>query len=127
MHEFCSVSFKYLKEMFKRPICDNYINLFFSVVVGLLHHCYIRYSNAKCDPLSSLVLFLGLVPPTLFSIHYVKMRITKKKSLCALVCSSPCVLLLCSFAHTVYLCVSVCLHHLWAWEVCVMTASLHGA
>lgn len=45
----------------------------------MLHHRYIRYSNAKCDPLSSAVLFPGLAPPTLFSIHYVKTRVEEKK------------------------------------------------
>lgn len=48
----------------------------------MLHHRYIRYSNAKSDPLSSAALFLGLAPPTLFSIHHVKMRIKKKKYPC---------------------------------------------
>ena len=71
--------------------------------LGLLHHRYIRYSNAKCDPLSSVVLFTGLAPPTLFSIHYVKMGIEKKNR-----CVRECVVSLsfCSFAHT--LCVFMC-------------------
>lgn len=53
----------------------------FSVVLGLLHHHYIRYSNAKSDPLSAAVLLPGLAPPTLFSIHSVKTGL--KKSACA--------------------------------------------
>lgn len=49
---------------------DQFIieNFFLPVLVGLLHHCYMCYSNAKCDPLSLVVLFLSKVPPTLFSV-----------------------------------------------------------
>lgn len=80
-----------------------HINLFFPLVVlGLLHHRYIRYSNAKCDPLSSAVLFLGLAPPTLFSIHYVKMRVKKK----IIVCVHLLVSLSFALLHT--LCVFMC-------------------
>lgn len=96
---------------------SNWTNLpqnhIFSVVVWLLHHCYIRYSNAKCDPLFSVVLFFGLVPPTLFSIHIIKMM----KNLCVcVVCvfsslrASP----LLFATHRVYLCTSVCLCYLCA-------------
>lgn len=105
--KFCCAASKFV--FFKQCLkSSNWTNLsqnpIFSVVVWMLHHCYIRYSNAKCDPLFSVVLFLGLVPPTLFSIRIIKM----KKNLCVCLCSFLCVLLLCSVVHTVCIYVSVC-------------------
>lgn len=99
--EFCCAAsrFVFFKQCLKSSNWTNLSqNCIFSVVVWLLHHCYIRYSNAKCDPLFSVVLFLGLVPPTLFSIHIIKM---KKKSLCVCVHFSACF----SFALLYTLCV----------------------
>lgn len=79
----------------------------FSVVLGLLHHHYIRYSNAKSDPLSAAVLLPGLAPPTLFSIHSVKTGL-KKIRLCVSDTVSPCHSLSAP-SRALCLCVSVCL------------------
>lgn len=66
---------------------------------------------------SSAVLFPGLAPPTLFSIHYVKTRVEEKKKkiivcVSVLVALSPTLFFSLVRAHSAYLCVSVRLHHL---------------
>lgn len=66
-----------------------------------------RYSNAKCDLLSSVVLFLGLVPSTLFSILFLfKMRI--KKDHCMRECVHLPMSLSLALLHTLCIYVSLC-------------------
>lgn len=84
-----------------------------------------RYSNAKSDPLSSFGIVPCLVPPTLFSIHS---RINPEKKISG-------VRVPCSFAQTPRLSVSACVcitavassSTAGPSNVCVMTASPHGA